>query len=153
MSDLDDQEDGIDEREIFIGRTIAREGLILVAMIALGLAGWPVLSMTIGAEFRLGDYLVLFAPSIDESWFAWLVVLAPYMLVQFVRSLRWVIRIAGTLTCRRCGHRWVPHGAKVTSCPTCKTKLWNVPRPRASQTDGDSEGQRTSSVAKPRAAE
>ena len=121
MSDLDDQEDRILEREIFISRTIAREGLIFVAMLALGLGWRPVLSMTIGAEFSWGDYSVLFSPSFEESWFAWLVVLAPYMLVQFVRSSRWVIRIARTLTCKRCGHRWVPREAQVTICPTCET--------------------------------
>ena len=142
MSNLDDHEDRIDDPGISIGRTFAREWLILVAMIALGLGWWPVLSMTTGADFRLEGYLVLFTPSIDESWFAWLWVLAPYMFVQSVRSFRWVSRIAGTLTCRRCEHRWVPRGAKATICPACKTKFWNVPDlRRTSQSDGDSDGQ------------
>ena len=74
--------------------TLTREWLILVAMITLGL-GWPaVLATAMEVEFSGDLYEVLFDPSDDAWWIAWLVVLAPYILVQFVRSLVWAVRIS-----------------------------------------------------------
>ncbi len=74
--------------------TLAREWLILVVMIALGF-GWPaVLATAMGVEFSGDLYEMLFDPSDDAWWIAWLVVLAPYSLVQFVRSLVWAVRIS-----------------------------------------------------------
>ena len=74
--------------------TLAREWLILVVMIALGF-GWPaVLATAMGVEFSGDLYEVLFDPSDDGWWIAWLIVLAPYILVQFVRSLVWAVRIS-----------------------------------------------------------
>jgi uncharacterized OB-fold protein len=37
------------------------------------------------------------------------------------------VRIS-TLTCKRCGHTWVPRQAVVTLCARCKSTLWNVPK-------------------------
>lgn len=31
-----------------------------------------------------------------------------------------------TLTCLRCGHKWVPRIAVVLQCPKCKTAKWDV---------------------------
>ncbi len=33
-----------------------------------------------------------------------------------------------TLTCLRCGHRWVPRQPDVRICPACKSARWDVPR-------------------------
>jgi Zn finger protein HypA/HybF involved in hydrogenase expression len=33
-----------------------------------------------------------------------------------------------TLTCLRCGHRWVPRQTDVRICPKCKSARWDVPR-------------------------
>ena len=32
-----------------------------------------------------------------------------------------------TLTCKRCGHEWVPRVKVVTICPSCKSPYWNRP--------------------------
>lgn len=32
------------------------------------------------------------------------------------------------LRCKRCGFRWVPRKTRITMCPECKTKYWNVPK-------------------------
>ena len=73
---------------------LAREWLIVLAMIILGLS-WPaVLATAMREEFRGDLYEVLLNPSDDAWWIAWLVVLAPYILVEFVRSLVWAIRIS-----------------------------------------------------------
>ena len=29
------------------------------------------------------------------------------------------------LTCRRCGHRWIPQVAVPVMCPSCHSKSWN----------------------------
>lgn len=33
-----------------------------------------------------------------------------------------------TLTCRRCGHTWVPRKDVVYECPKCKSARWDVPK-------------------------
>lgn len=33
-----------------------------------------------------------------------------------------------TLTCLRCGHKWVPRQADVRICPKCKSPYWNKPK-------------------------
>ena len=34
-----------------------------------------------------------------------------------------------SLTCKRCGHVWVPRKAEVLICPKCKSARWNKPKP------------------------
>jgi len=36
--------------------------------------------------------------------------------------------VVNGLTCLRCGHRWLPRRAPVRICPSCKSKLWRIPR-------------------------
>ena len=34
------------------------------------------------------------------------------------------------LTCLRCSHSWLPRiEGRPVSCPSCKSRLWDVPRP------------------------
>jgi len=32
------------------------------------------------------------------------------------------------LTCKRCGHEWVPRQVDVRICPKCKSPYWDVPK-------------------------
>jgi uncharacterized OB-fold protein len=34
-----------------------------------------------------------------------------------------------SLSCKKCGHKWVPRQEDVRQCPKCKTAKWDVPRP------------------------
>jgi predicted Zn-ribbon and HTH transcriptional regulator len=33
-----------------------------------------------------------------------------------------------SLTCQRCGHKWIPRQIDVRQCPSCKTTHWETPR-------------------------
>ena len=33
-----------------------------------------------------------------------------------------------TLTCKRCGHKWIPRILAVTVCPKCRSPYWKKPR-------------------------
>ena len=30
-----------------------------------------------------------------------------------------------TLTCKRCGHKWIPRITEVKECPKCQSPKWN----------------------------
>lgn len=32
------------------------------------------------------------------------------------------------LTCKRCGHTWLPRKEDVMTCPGCRSPYWNIPR-------------------------
>jgi Zn finger protein HypA/HybF involved in hydrogenase expression len=40
------------------------------------------------------------------------------------------VQVLGLL-CLRCEHRWTPQGSIIAICPSCKSRLWDVPKRRA----------------------
>jgi hypothetical protein len=78
-------------------RRLAREWLYLVGLISFGgiiLPASLILTFegvaTFWNAFR-SFYAALFAEGL-EFWFAWSVLLAPYLVVQLARSLRWALK-------------------------------------------------------------
>ncbi len=83
-------------------RTIAREWLYLLALVIGGLTGVPLILAVVrritndGSGVTPGQqYSLLFAALVDHrEWrIAWLVVLAPYLVFQLVRSVLWAFRV------------------------------------------------------------
>jgi hypothetical protein len=80
-----------DQRTVIM-KTIAREWLYLLGFVAAGLIVLPlpvVLIFTPGHEVS-EFYKALFDRR--EWWIAWLIVGAPYIIFQLVRSVRWAMR-------------------------------------------------------------
>lgn len=80
---------------------IAREWLYLIAGLVGGLFFVPLFLYFIsdGAEtkYSLGDWYreiieSLFTGSSSDFYLAWLLILAPYLLAQFIRSLMWAYK-------------------------------------------------------------
>lgn len=47
------------------------------------------------------------------------------------------------LTCKRCGHAWIPRTTRPLRCPACNSPYWDRDRARApSESDQDAEGVR-----------
>ncbi len=38
-----------------------------------------------------------------------------------------------TLTCERCGHKWVPRISDPRVCPSCKHYKWDIPKEEEKQ--------------------
>ncbi len=38
-----------------------------------------------------------------------------------------------SMTCQRCGHKWLPRVIPVVQCPRCRSGRWNTPRPAPKQ--------------------
>ena len=36
--------------------------------------------------------------------------------------------VINTLTCERCGHKWVPRVSIVKTCPLCRSPYWDTPK-------------------------
>jgi len=84
-------------RRAVIKKTIAREWLYLLGFVAAGLIVLPLSVMLIlnpGKEVKevSGFYKALFDER--EWWIAWLIVGAPYLVFQLVRSVRWAMRVS-----------------------------------------------------------
>ena len=72
-------------------RTIAREWLLLVACVLVGLTVLPVLlKAALGSEFRGVEFYRALIGARDW-WLAWLMLMGPYIAVQFIRSIRWAV--------------------------------------------------------------
>ena len=72
-------------------KTVAREWLRLVGLSGLGLGILLVVGLIGGVEGLFSEVIdILF---IDVRWWAWGIVMGPYLLVQFSRSLMWAIRV------------------------------------------------------------
>lgn len=69
-------------------RTVAREWLLLVGLLLVGLV-YPIpLGYALGGPNPFALHLALLG---DEWMSAWLFVLLPYLLVQLGRSVRWAV--------------------------------------------------------------
>ncbi len=33
-----------------------------------------------------------------------------------------------SLSCKRCGHKWIPRKADIRICPSCKSPYWDRPK-------------------------
>ena len=71
-------------------KAVAREWLIFVGLSGLGFGILFVLAILF-AEDVVSDYVEVLFTSVE--WQAWGVVMGPYLLVQFSRSVVWAIRV------------------------------------------------------------
>ena len=71
-------------------KAVAREWLIFVGLSGLGFGILFVLFIFVGEDLLSAYIEVLFT---DVEWPAWGVVMGPYLLVQFSRSVVWAIRV------------------------------------------------------------
>ena len=73
-------------------KTVAREWLYFLGFMALGLLVLPTPVMLIlnPSQAPLGFYKALVDG--EEWWVAWAIALSPYLVFQFVRSIRWAVR-------------------------------------------------------------
>ena len=48
--------------------------------------------------------------------------------VDGYRGIAWHVLGWETLTCQRCGYRWLPRKLDVRQCPRCRSVRWDEPR-------------------------
>lgn len=80
-----------------VRKRLAREWLYLIGLLVFGFIVLPcvlTLAFTAGDGFwrELGKFYAACIEDSDDSWIVWVLVLAPYILVQLVRSIAWAWR-------------------------------------------------------------
>ena len=71
-------------------RTVAREWLLLIASIAVGLTVVP-MALSVVTTFEAALFYAALVS--EDSLLAWLVVIAPYLVLLFGRSIAWSFRV------------------------------------------------------------
>lgn len=74
-------------------RRAAREWLIFVGSLAVGIGVWPLIAKgLVLPQIRLGNFYLALVGGTNQFVSAWLFALAPYAAVQLIRSVAWAVR-------------------------------------------------------------